>query len=120
MKTSFATETGRPLTRAAAVNCAILNQLATPGLGSVLARRFVAGAGQLALAAAGFVLIVGWFVQLFSALYRQMQDLPSVPARYPWLGKAGLALFIAAWLWSLVTSLSLVRGAQRQAAPPMV
>jgi len=118
MRTSSDTRPPKPLTRAAAVNYAILNQLATPGLGSLLGRRFVAGSGQLALATAGFTLIIGWFWQIFSTLYRQIQELPPVPARYPWLGRAGLALFGAAWLWSLVTSFSLLREAQRNTTPP--
>lgn len=118
MKTSSAAKPAWRLTRAAAMNCAIINQLATPGLGSLLGRRFVEGTGQLVLALAGFGLIVGWFLQIFSALYQQMQELPAAPVRFPWLGKAGLILFGAAWLWSLVTSISLLRAARRLETPP--
>ena len=39
---------------ASARNCALINQLATPGLGSLMAGRLVAGIGQLLLAVAGF------------------------------------------------------------------
>lgn len=118
MKTSSAAKPPWRLTPAAARNYTILNQLATPGLGSLLGRRFVTGIGQLALAVAGFSMLIGWFLQIFLALYRQIQELPPVPVRFPWLGKAGLALFVAAWCWSLVTSISLVREAGRNAPPP--
>src|SRR6267142_5883224 len=49
--------------RSTATTCLILNQFATPGLGSLMARRWFAGTGQLVLAVAGFCLLVGWFVQ---------------------------------------------------------
>jgi hypothetical protein len=86
--------------------------LATPGLGSIIGRRFVAGVGQLILAVAGFVMIVGWMAGYFCDQYRLMADLPPAKGSYGWLGEWGLALFGAAWLWSLFTSLSLLRQAK--------
>jgi hypothetical protein len=97
----------------------LINQLATPGLGSVLARRFVAGIGQLTLACGGFALIMAWFVQHFAELYRQIQNLPSRPPAYPWTGKVGVLLFLAAWLWAWITSLAILREA-RHAKPPVL
>ena len=38
-------------------SCVLINQCATPGLGSLLCRRFFSGTGQLLLAVAGFVLV---------------------------------------------------------------
>jgi hypothetical protein len=107
-----------PLSRAAARNAALLNQCATPGLGSYMAGRRAAGIGQLLLAIAGFVMVLGWFVLLAMQVYNELiNDTPSKSAA--WLGEAGAALFVAAWLWSLVTSLSLLQEARAsEPAPP--
>ena len=103
--------------RSAAATCLLLNQFATPGLGSLMVRRWFAGAGQLLLAIAGFCLIVGWFVQVSVQFYRMLADLPQTPPHYPWLGKAGGLLFLASWLWAWVTSLSVLRQARLETPP---
>jgi 4a-hydroxytetrahydrobiopterin dehydratase len=117
---------GKPLSRAAARNATLLNLLATPGLGSLLARRWIAGGGQLLLALAGFSLFLIWFVKEMIQYYGQITgDVEVQP-----IGRflvAGLVLFASAWLWSLVTSLSLLREAaaasrsslENFAAPPV-
>lgn len=89
----------------------IVNQFATPGLGSLMAGRYIAGGGQLLLALAGFVLVTGWFVMNLINLYAQIEDGPP-PKPYAWLGQWGALVFAAAWLWSLVTSLGLLRQAR--------
>jgi 4a-hydroxytetrahydrobiopterin dehydratase len=117
---------GKPLSRATARNAALLNLLATPGLGSLLARRWIAGGGQLALALIGFTLFLVWFVKQMTQFYGQISG--NVEVRP--IGKflvAGLILFALAWLWSALTSFSLMReastGKQRSlenfAAPPV-
>ena len=112
MKTSSG---GKVLNRTTARNSFLINQLATPGLGSLMAGRYVAGAGQLALAVIGFILVVAWFVSLMMQVYQQIDsDAPLKPVA--WLGKAGAATFAAAWIWSLVTSLSLLREARANEA----
>ena len=58
--------------RSQARNAALLNLFATPGLGSLLARQWIAGAGQLALALAGFAYAVAWFLQRMHQLYAQL------------------------------------------------
>ena len=50
MKASFLRPPPAPLSRSAARNAALLNQCATPGLGSLMAGRRLAGIGQLLLA----------------------------------------------------------------------
>ncbi len=62
----------KPVSHARARNAALLNQLATPGLGSLLCGRWIAGAGQLALALAGCALILAWFFREMSAYYGMM------------------------------------------------
>ena len=79
----------------------------------MMARRFVAGSGQLLLALTGFVLVTCWFVMKMLELYSQIEgDAP--PQSYAWLGKWGGLIFVVAWLWSLVTSISLFREAKAQ------
>jgi 4a-hydroxytetrahydrobiopterin dehydratase len=117
----------KPISRATAKNAALLNLLATPGLGSLLARRWVAGGGQLVLAVAGFTLIMVWFFKEMIPYYRLMYgDAPPHLTRLKMLA-AGAIVFALAWFWSVVTSISLLReaaaGKQRSlenfAAPPV-
>lgn len=99
-----------PLSRTKARNCAFLNQLGTPGLGSLLAGRFVSGALQLALAVGGFGLIVTWFAITLTRFYRLMNENAEITPSTPgWLGILGASLFALAWFWSLATSISMVR-----------
>jgi hypothetical protein len=108
----------KPLDRARARNCFLINQFATPGLGSLMAGRPWAGIGQLLVAVAGFVLVMVWFALRMSQLYNQVVN-DAQPQSAAWVGVAGAALFAAAWLWSLVTSLSVLREARAaEPAPP--
>jgi hypothetical protein len=106
-----ATTAIKPVSRAAARNCFLLNQLATPGLGSLMARRFVAGAGQLVLSVAGFILVLAWFGLTLIQAYNLAFNNAS-PASYAKVGLTGAAIFAAAWFWSLLTSLSVLRNAE--------
>ncbi len=95
----------------AARNCFLVNQLATPGLGSLMAGRIIPGLGQVIVAVAGFALVAGWFVLTMIQTYKQLTE--DAPAKsYAQFGAAGALVFLAAWLWSLVTSLSLGRQAK--------
>jgi hypothetical protein len=84
-----------------------------------MAGRRVAGWGQLLLAVIGFCLMLGWFALLAVKLYNALVNDVESPSS-AWLGEAGAAFFAAAWLWSLVTSLSVLRAAQGEepAVPP--
>jgi 4a-hydroxytetrahydrobiopterin dehydratase len=117
---------GRPLSRAVAKNATLINLLATPGLGSLLGRRWMAGAGQLALAVTGFTFVVVWFIREMIPYYGLMfsDEPPKLPSLK--LLAAGGIFFAVAWLWSAATSSSLMReasaGGRRSlenfAAPP--
>jgi len=108
-----------PASRTAARNAFLVNQFATPGLGSLMAHRWIAGLGQLALAVAGFALIVVWFVKMMFEYYGQMSgDVPVKPAG--WMGELGAVLFAISWFWSLATSISLLRHAKDDALPTAV
>jgi len=101
----------KPPSRTAARNAALVNQLATPGLGSLMAGRWVAGIGQLAVAVAGFVMVVVWFFEIMIQYYGQVTG--NVQVRpVGWIGEVGAILFVASWFWALVTSVSLLRQAQ--------
>jgi hypothetical protein len=104
----------KPASPAAARNAVLVNQLATPGLGSLMAGRWLAGFGQLALAVAGFVMVVVWFFEIMIQYYGQVTgDVQMRPVG--WIGEIGAILFVASWFWALVTSISLLRQAKKAA-----
>ena len=98
----------------AARNAALVNQLATPGLGSLMAGRWIAGSGQLALAVAGFVLVIVWFFKVMIQYYGQITG-DVQPHPVGWIGATGGILFLASWFWALATSISLFFEARRNA-----
>ena len=103
----------QPLSQTRVWTCVMINLCATPGLGSLMARRVVAGLGQLLLAVVGFLLITYWMCLLF---YREINEAMQKPVALhapDWLWQIGLLLFGAAWLWSLVTSISLLVDSKR-------
>ena len=93
-----------------------MNQLATPGLGSLMARRYVAGTVQLLLAIAGFCLVIGWFAQLMAGIYHSVSGASDESAHYAWMGKSGALIFILAWLLSWPTTISILREARENEA----
>ena len=102
----------KKISRAQARNAALLNQLATPGLGSLLAGRRLAGGGQLLLSLSGFVLVTVWFWRLMLQFYGQIGgDVVVKPEGS--IGLLGAGLFALAWSWSLATSFSLLREASK-------
>ena len=102
----------KPVNRTTARNSFLINQLATPGLGSLLAGRYLTGAGQLLLAVAGFILVVAWFILMAMQMYQQVDGGQARQGSVAWVGELGALVFAAAWLWSLATSLSLLREAR--------
>jgi hypothetical protein len=96
-----------------------MNQFATPGLGSLMGGRIISGTGQLLLALAGFGLVIVWFLRTMKEYYSLMgEDAPSISSSYSRIFYAGAVLFAASWLWSLVTSFSLLRQAKTPEPPP--
>ena len=114
MRTSPPPLPRKTISSATARNAAIVNQLATPGLGSLVARRWVAGAGQLLLALTGFCFVIAWFVAVLIQFYGQIEGNVK-PHPVGWIGETGAVIFFAAWLWAWVTSISLLREARRNA-----
>jgi 4a-hydroxytetrahydrobiopterin dehydratase len=111
MKPSSAT---KKTSRAKARNAALLNQLGTPGLGTLLARRWVEGIGQLLLSLAGFALVAIWFIEQMMHYYGQVfSDNPSKTPVPLTMLLIGAGLFALAWVWSLFTSFSLFHEASK-------
>jgi len=97
-----------------------MNQLATPGLGSLMAGKVLTGAGQIAVAVIGFALVAMWFGLTMIQTYNQFTN-DALPKSYGGLGAAGALVFIAAWCWSLLTSLQVLREAKsNEPAPPKI
>jgi 4a-hydroxytetrahydrobiopterin dehydratase len=119
----------KPLNRSKARNAVLLNQLGTPGLGSLMAGRWIAGLGQLILCVAGCALVLVWFFKIITRYYGLM--FPGAgqieqPNPVGWMGATGGILLAVSWLWAAVTSFSLIREAstgssrslEKIAAPP--
>lgn len=107
MKTSSASELRKPIDRVKAKNYLVLNLLACPGLGTVLAGRRV-GYLQLAAAVVGFGLFLGWFVWFFATILTRL-DYPE-SGRWNWsVVMWGSLLFGGAWFWSLFSSLAILK-----------
>ena len=99
--------------RTSARNATLMNLLATPGLGSLMAGRWLEGAGQLILSVGGFALVLIWFIREMVPYYGEMfSDTPPKVVGFGMLG-IGAVLFALAWVWSLFTSLSLAREASK-------
>jgi 4a-hydroxytetrahydrobiopterin dehydratase len=88
----------------------LLNQLGTPGLGSLMAGCRWAGALQLLAFLLGFGLFCAWAGKNLFQYYRMMfHDAPEQPTGWAWMAWAGMVICALTWVWSLVTSLSLLR-----------
>ncbi len=97
--------------------CAAINQLAFPGLGTILAGRRV-GYFQAAIMVAGFSLAMGFMLWFFICALRGLaaQDASQFAEQwrpYAWAGQSGLALCLLAWGWALASSISMIRAAAR-------
>jgi hypothetical protein len=88
-----------------------MNLVVLPGLGSFLARRRIAGAAQAMLAGTGAGMSLWWLV----LLARQWADdgyFPIDGGNDFRIGVTGVLVFAVAWVWSLVTSLSVLHAAR--------
>jgi hypothetical protein len=112
MKLSLVSGPGPP-TRGEAITCALINQFATPGLGSWLGGRRTSGSGQMLLAVAGFLLWCCWFTgRLLTQLAEGGIDVEApqfLLTHHQAFMKWAVISFAVAWLWALVTSVVLLR-----------
>lgn len=87
----------------------LLNQLATPGLGSWLMGHRWAGAGQLLLAGAAVGMAAVWFGAVVQATWNSLasgEPLNADALRLGWFQRAVFG-FAVAWIWAGVTSLQI-------------
>lgn len=87
-----------------------MNQFATPGLGSLMGGRIMAGIGQLLLFILGFLIFLFWFFRTMHQYYGVLTgDIETPGGAYTRFLISGLLFCAAAWLWALLTSVSLLR-----------
>jgi hypothetical protein len=117
LKTLF--QADKTVTDATARNCFLINQFATPGLGSLMAGRWFSGIPQILLALAGCGLVVAWVALTLRESYKLM-DFSAEPVSYAWLGETGGVIFAVSWIWALITSIQIFREAKTRppALPP--
>ena len=95
-----------------------MNLFATPGLGSLMGGRLLAGLGQLTLFLVAFAFVGIWFYRTMKEYYSLMgEDIP-LQVSYSSYFLFGFAFAAVSWLWSLVTSLAMVSQAKANAPPP--
>lgn len=95
--------------------CALINQAAFPGLGTILAGRR-AGYGQAAIMITGFVLTMGFLIWYLVCVGRYAAnpawseaDFYAQYRPHQWSLRWGLGLCAVAWIWALWSSLTIVR-----------
>ena len=96
-----------------------INLGATPGLGSFVAGHRVVGVFQMGLSVSGFIAILAWFWELLRGAWESVQAGGSISWPPAQALIVGCALFAGAWLWSLVTSLQILRNL-RKTTPPIL
>ncbi len=89
-----------------------MQNIATPGIGSLKARRIFEGIGQLSLAIASCFLICAWVIEWSYRIYGAQMDEAIPPDSSGWLLKWGVICFSVSWLWALITCVRLVRQAK--------
>lgn len=94
-----------PLDERSVRGCLLVNLLFWPGLGSVLARRR-SGWVQMAMALLGLLTLV-FALQQFMAMIWQETRMPTMADHFVWEAITGVGMFIVAWIWGLITGLSL-------------
>lgn len=96
-----------------------INLLATPGLGTILAGKFMRGLIELALSVSGFAFIIAWMFKAFFAMVAVAADTNNGgPAdSYSFLWKIGVPMFAAGWLISAWSSILFIQEASKMAPP---
>jgi 4a-hydroxytetrahydrobiopterin dehydratase len=90
------------------------NQLGTPGLGSLIAGRWVEGVLQLLIFLAGFALFCLWAFRSLAQYYEMMfNNAPKTAPGSLGLALGGVGICALAWVWSLQTGFSLLREASK-------
>ena len=97
--------------RAHAWGCLLAN-LTVPGLGTVAGGARVIGILQIGLSQTGFVVALVWAIRTLCD-WIHTGRLPAEIDRWLVFGFAGAWLFLVIWLWSLVSSLQILRNTRK-------
>src|ERR1700739_3009166 len=86
--------------RAGARNATLMNLFGTPGLGSLMARQWIAGTGQLALFLMGFIFYCVWVFPTIKNYYSlPFSDSPPPPVPGHDRAMLGIVLCVVSWFW---------------------
>jgi hypothetical protein len=85
-----------------------MQNVATPGLGSLKARRIFEGVCQLSLAIVSGFFICAWVVAWSYRIFEAQNDETLPPDSSGWLLKWGIVFFLASWLWAMATCVNLL------------
>jgi hypothetical protein len=88
-----------------------MQNIATPGIGSLKAGWIFTGVCQLSLAIVSCVLVCSWVIGWSYRIYLAQNDEVIPQDSSGWLLKWGIIFFSGSWLWAMVTCVSLVRRA---------
>ena len=119
----FSAAPPKPLNRSKAWACVAINQLAFPGMGTIMAGRR-SGYLQAAIMLAGFFLTMHFLLGCIMSIVQLIIHSQGGEVRYgeiirPYAGAGivGLALCVTAWCWALISSIAIVRDATRPPQP---
>ncbi len=101
----------------------VINQLATPGLGSWIAGHRIAGAGQLAFSISAFLYFLIRCLQMVSESIRTALDGDAAPGFPMDAWNRSMILLGIGWLWAGVTSLQMlleIRSTPIEPSPPIL
>lgn len=104
------------LDRATARACLMTNLAVLPGLGSLLAGRRV-GMIQMVFGLIGSGLFIFWLLA-FARAWMQQGIFPRDGGPHPGCGKWGLTIGLIGSVWSVATSLSVLREIRKREKPP--
>ncbi|HUR44254.1 MAG TPA: hypothetical protein VMZ27_00165 [Candidatus Saccharimonadales bacterium] len=115
----------KPLSLSKAWACAATNQLAFPGLGTVMAGRKMIGYFQVSIMVCGFLLTMYFFCWYVGSLIQapfqsnwNEQIFYKELGRQKWFGIVGAAVCLLVWSWSLFSSMDILREARKH--PPVL
>jgi uncharacterized membrane protein YuzA (DUF378 family) len=99
--------------------CFLVNQLACPGIGTIMAGRRVIGFLQAAVMIVGFCATLAYGLIFLSAVYKFALDATITEEKWKamhppaWLGIAGFGLCGVAWFWALFSSFQILNESRR-------
>jgi hypothetical protein len=107
----MAAEPKRPLTLDRAWAYVLLN-ISVPGWGSWKAGRKVAGFGEMFILVVCLFLLGLWFLKYMNRIFQSEvgDTLPPIPPN--WLWQWGIGLYVVSLVWTIVTSVSVIREAR--------